>query len=504
MKFAVGHIRPMCVLIGRFATDHNIIITLLLAPNWVEQAKSDIINQLPTDHEALGRIRRVVVSFFSSTAKDMFSIMATMNEHYPTAYETLSRGNPIKCTTGAAFAAVPPPTAVVVDVFAIEQLRATRSISGTSVPILMFIAGSPAGVLRAFGSESMGGFGDFWKNVDAEALRTGKSSIELGEEMMKHTSGKVFKIPGMPPMYDYEAYPQKSLASLSSFAFANLAHNSSTITECDGIFIGTTPALEGETLVEFEGWVASTLHKPVYSLGPLLPPGYGAGVTPSITPQYAEVKTFLDSMQSKHGNNSVLFISFGTVVWPTQPEQIEEIVCALTEKKFPFILSHPSPFAVISESLLAHITSSGLGLATKWSPQQFILSHPATGWFMTHGGHGGVTESLGSGVPMICWPFSADQPQASEHLSQDLRVAFHLIEVRTGVNGLKPLYSGRIPNGSRDALGNEIRDVLDQCRGEVGAELRQNAKRIQAEFAKTWSNGGSSQVAMREFFARYL
>ncbi|KAJ7108400.1 UDP-Glycosyltransferase/glycogen phosphorylase [Mycena crocata] len=498
---AYGHIRPICALIGRFAADPNVVITLLLSPNWVEQAKIDIINQFPSDSKALERIR--VVSFFSSTAKDVPSLMKAMNEYYPAAYETLSRGNAIKCSTGAAFPAVPPPTAIIVDVFAIEQLRATRSISGTSVPVFMFIAGSPAmSVLRAFGPESMSGLGDFWENLDAEALRTGKSSLELGEATMKHTVGKVIRVPGMPPMYDYETYPQK--LPFDAPLTPKLQSGYATLMECDGIFIGTTAALEGETLAEFEGWVTGTLHKPVYSVGPLLPPGYGGGATLSITPQYNEIQIFLDAMQSKHGDNSVLFISFGTIFWPTQPEQLEEIVDALTEKKFPFILAHASPFAVVSESLLDKISASGLGMATKWSPQQFILSHPATGWFMTHGGHGGVTESLARGVPMICWPFNADQPQAAEHLSQTLRVAFHLIEVRTGLNGLQRMYSGRIPQGTREAVGIEMRSVIDQSRGGVGAGMREKAGRIQSEFAKTWANGGSSQKAMCDFFAKYL
>ncbi|KAJ7153120.1 UDP-Glycosyltransferase/glycogen phosphorylase [Mycena crocata] len=495
-----SHIRPMCTLIGRFAADRNIVVTLLLAPNCVEQAKLDIMNQFSSGHEALERIR--VVSFFSSTSTDIFSLMAPMAEHYPTAYETLFRGNPITCSTGTVFPAVAPPTAIIVDIFAITQLRATRSISGTSVPIFVFIAGGPASGLRVFGPESTGGLGDFWKNLDAQVLQTGKSNIELGEELLNHTEGKVFKIPGMPPMYDYEAYPQKLPFDIPLTPMFQAGY--ATIMECDGIFIGTTAAIEGETLAALEDWVTGTLHKSLYSVGPLLPPGYGAGTTPSISPQYAEIETFLDSMQSEYGNNSVLFICFGTLIWPTKQEQVEEVVAALIEKKFPFILSHASPYAVLSESLLDKINSCGLGMTAKWSPQQFVLNHAATGWFMTHGGHGGVTEALGSGVPMICWPFNSDQPLAAEHMSQTLRVAFHLIEVRTGVNGLQPMYNGRKPQGTREALGIEIRDVLDQCRGEVGAEMRKNASRIQGDLAKTWEDGGPSQVAMREFFAKYL
>ena len=84
------------------------------------------------------------------------------------------------------------------------------------------------------------------------------------------------------------------------------------------------------------------------------------------------------------------------------------------------IFAHASPFAKISERLIEKVKASGLGKLTTWSPQQFILNHPvlyrylylfwinaynkillqATGWFVSHGGFNGVTESLGSGVPL--------------------------------------------------------------------------------------------------------
>ena len=84
------------------------------------------------------------------------------------------------------------------------------------------------------------------------------------------------------------------------------------------------------------------------------------------------------------------------------------------------IFAYASPSANISEQLIEKVKSSGLGMLTKWSPQQFILNHPvlyphclfwlnigtykillqATGWFVSHGGFNGVTESLGSGVPL--------------------------------------------------------------------------------------------------------
>ena len=84
------------------------------------------------------------------------------------------------------------------------------------------------------------------------------------------------------------------------------------------------------------------------------------------------------------------------------------------------IFAHASSSAKISEQLIEKVKLSGLGKLTTWSPQEFILNHPvlypyfylswldtynikflqATGWFVSHGGFNGVTESLGSGVPL--------------------------------------------------------------------------------------------------------
>jgi hypothetical protein len=89
------------------------------------------------------------------------------------------------------------------------------------------------------------------------------------------------------------------------------------------------------------------------------------------------------------------------------------------------IFAHASTSAKIQEQLIEKVKLSGIGKLSTWSPQQFILSHPvlylcfyyyywlntyneillqATGWFVSHGGLNGVTESLGSGVSLSPTP----------------------------------------------------------------------------------------------------
>ncbi|KAJ7627934.1 hypothetical protein DFH06DRAFT_725204 [Mycena polygramma] len=497
---AYGHTRPLCALAGRLTAHSNVVITMLMAPNYLKEAQGDIAAQFAAGHEALSRIR--IVSLLDSSETQPFVLMPLVAGLYPAAYETLWRGDAIACaSTGTTFAAVPPPVAVVLDVFAIQQFYATRAISGTTIPILIFVTANAGALVRMFCPESMGGQGELFKKIDAEALRLGKSTDEVGDKMFHHTDGTVIRIPGVPPMYDYEFFPQIALEAPVA-TMHKTAHD--MVLMGDGLFVGICRAYDGETFDAFENYVRQ-LRKPIYPVGPLLPPGYGAEqkTLTSTSLGDMEAQSFLDSMGSKYGKNSVLYISFGSVFWPKLDEQLEDLIDALVEKQFPFILCHPSPLATVSDAVLEKISTSGIGLATKWAPQQFILTHPATGWFLTHCGHGGVTESLASGVPMICWPFQADQPIAAMHLSQTLNVAFHLIEVRTA-KGLQPLYNGQVPSGTPEARRAEFRAVIEDCHGAVGAEKRRNVRRVQGELAATWAADGASTLSIGKFFAERL
>jgi hypothetical protein len=103
----------------------------------------------------------------------------------------------------------------------------------------------------------------------------------------------------------------------------------------------------------------------------------------------------------------------------------------------------------------------------------------------------------------ICWPFAADQPTAAVHLSENLNVAFELFQVRTG-DGLKPLHrNGLTPTGTREAVGIEIRQTIDSCRGEKGQEMRSNAEKFKVKYAKAWEEDGIARREVRKFLHKY-
>ena len=103
----------------------------------------------------------------------------------------------------------------------------------------------------------------------------------------------------------------------------------------------------------------------------------------------------------------------------------------------------------------------------------------------------------------ICWPISADQPAAAAHLTENLNVAFELFQVRTG-GGLKPVArNGIAAKGTREAVGIELRQTIDLCRGEKGQKMKSNAKQLKVKFAQTWEENGMARQEIRKILHKY-
>ena len=67
--------------------------------------------------------------------------------------------------------------------FALLQLRATRAVSGHSVPIISCAALGAGAIIRFFGPKSIGGAGDITAKIDAEVARTGLSADDIGPKV---------------------------------------------------------------------------------------------------------------------------------------------------------------------------------------------------------------------------------------------------------------------------------------------------------------------------------
>jgi hypothetical protein len=56
-------------------------------------------------------------------------------------------------------------------------------MSGTKIPIFMFISANSAAIILVFCPGSMGGPGDLGGRTDAEALRVGKTANEVADQV---------------------------------------------------------------------------------------------------------------------------------------------------------------------------------------------------------------------------------------------------------------------------------------------------------------------------------
>ena len=91
----------------------------------------------------------------------------------------------------------------------------------------------------------------------------------------------------------------------------------------------------------------------------------------------------------------------------------------------------------------------------------------------------------------IAWPIAFDQPGTAAHISLSLDVAFQLIQVRKGIEGLKPLQRGGSPPiGTRESVAAEARDVLRRIKETEGGRKRRNAEVIRDKLGRAWKNDG--------------
>ncbi|KAL2343859.1 hypothetical protein Fmac_005144 [Flemingia macrophylla] len=125
---------------------------------------------------------------------------------------------------------------------------------------------------------------------------------------------------------------------------------------------------------------------------------------------------FVQDMRSKlksllYISKSVVYVCFGTIVAPPQHE-LAAVAEALEQSGFPFLWPLEEDLRGLLPSGFVERTNMH-GKIVPWAPQTRVLAHDSVGVFVTHSGANSVSESVSSGVPMICRPFFADHGVAA-------------------------------------------------------------------------------------------
>ncbi|XP_022861223.1 7-deoxyloganetin glucosyltransferase-like [Olea europaea var. sylvestris] len=109
--------------------------------------------------------------------------------------------------------------------------------------------------------------------------------------------------------------------------------------------------------------------------------------------------------------NSVLYVNFGSIT-VLSAKQLLEFAWGLANSNQHFLwIIRPDlvsgESAILPEEYSREI--EGRALMVEWCNQEQVLAHPSVGGFLTHSGWNSTIECISEGVPMICWPFFAEQ-----------------------------------------------------------------------------------------------
>ncbi|CAD6260688.1 unnamed protein product [Miscanthus lutarioriparius] len=126
----------------------------------------------------------------------------------------------------------------------------------------------------------------------------------------------------------------------------------------------------------------------------------------------------------------------------------------------------------------------GRGHLASWCPQEVVLRHEAVGVFLTHSGWNSTMESLCAGVPMLCWPFFAEQQTNCRYKCVEWGVA---MEIGHDVR--------------REVVEEKIREVMG---GEKGKEMHRRAVEWQETGLRATWPGGRSYANLHKLVADVL
>ncbi|CAD6336046.1 unnamed protein product [Miscanthus lutarioriparius] len=160
----------------------------------------------------------------------------------------------------------------------------------------------------------------------------------------------------------------------------------------------------------------------VYTIGPLASvteqvvvrrgPGPLDAVSCSLWREDQSCLTWLDARKPRP--RSVVYVNFRSITVMSWQE-LAEFASALASSGHDFlwivrpdvVKGDTSSAAALPPGFLE--ATKGRGLLASWCDQEAVLRHEAVGLFLTHSGWNSTLESLGAGVPMLCWPFFAEQ-----------------------------------------------------------------------------------------------
>ncbi|CAH8263712.1 unnamed protein product [Arabidopsis lyrata] len=217
---------------------------------------------------------------------------------------------------------------------------------------------------------------------------------------------------------------------------------------------------------------------PVYPVGPL----HMTNSATSCPSLFEEERNCLEWLE-KQETNSVIYISMGSLAM-TQDIEAVEMAMGFVQSNQPFLwvirpgsITGQESLDFLPEQFMQTVTD-GRGFVVKWAPQKEVLRHRAVGGFWNHCGWNSCLESISSGVPMICRPYSGDQRVNTRLMSHVWQTAFEI--------------EGELERGAVEMAVRRL--IVDQ----EGEEMRVRATILKEEVEASVTTEGSSHNSLND------
>lgn len=305
------------------------------------------------------------------------------------------------------------------------------------------------------------------------------------------------ELPGCFPMHGKDL--MDTVQDRKGKAYKGFLERRDHYNSAQGILINSFMGLEPGPIRALKEGRGLSLKPQVYPVGPLV---QGSGISSSGMHKSESSQHCLKWLDEQP-EGSVLFVSFGSGGTLSQ-KQLDELAFGLetSEERFLWVVRSPnekaanaaffgmesakSPFDFLPRGFLERTKGKGLVVAS-WAPQIQVLSHGATGGFLTHCGWNSILESIVHGVPLIAWPLYAEQKMNAVMLTEDLKVA---LRAKVDENGLV----------GREEVAKLAKVLIE---GEEGKRLGQKMKDLKDAAARALREDGSSAKALAEVAHRW-
>ncbi|KAI3865785.1 hypothetical protein MKW92_045143 [Papaver armeniacum] len=259
--------------------------------------------------------------------------------------------------------------------------------------------------------------------------------------------------------------------------------------EATNLIVNTFDALEKDVLDALKSDQLSL--PPLYTIGPVHqllhhdattgtmknhPSAKTTSIGINLWKEETDCLKWLDSREP----NSVVYVNFGSITTMTT-QQLIEFAWGLANSKQSFLwIVRPDIVKGDTATLPPEFAeeTKERGLLASWCPQEEVLNHPAIGAFLTHSGWNSTIESICGGVPIICYPFFAEQHTNCRYSCVDWGIGIEIDH-----------------NVTRNEVEKSVKELLE---GEKGKKMKHRAMEWKQKAADAISPGGSSFVNLDE------